>query len=323
MTTGWPDAVDEILGADQVVGFAYVTPARGVVLTPLTNFGVRDRDGGTISPLSTSIGLWKKLERIQRQPRVAIAYHTREHSSSDRGEYVLVQGNASFDSLSDPSWLESNRASWEHFAEPDRPGPLWRWWLRVYHRRVGIQIAVERIVVWPNLACRGVPEVHGAPLPAEPPEPQRPPARGSDPRVDHLQAAATAKRLPNLLLGWTGTDGFPLVVPVQCEGTTERGIVLEPPDGVVPEGGRRAGLLAHSFARYTYGQNQRKHTGWLEPDFEAKPGTSQVLYAPHTKAGYRLPASRLLFRLASGAVTRRGYREGRRAGFLPDRGLRA
>jgi len=103
--------VDEILASDQVVGFAYVTPARGVVLTPLTNFAVRDRDAGTVSPLRTSIGLWKKLERIQREPRVAIAYHTREHGFSDRDEYVLVQGHVSFGSCPIPAgWSRTGPA---------------------------------------------------------------------------------------------------------------------------------------------------------------------------------------------------------------------
>ncbi len=47
MTTRWPDTVDEILGGDHVVMLAYVTPASGVVLTPVTNFAVRPRSGHT------------------------------------------------------------------------------------------------------------------------------------------------------------------------------------------------------------------------------------------------------------------------------------
>jgi hypothetical protein len=120
--------------------------------------------------------------------------------------------------------------------------------------------------------------------------------------------------LPNVLLGWVGADGFPLVVPVAVAGPQEdEGIVLEAPPGLVPRDGRRAGLLAHSFARYTAGQNQRKHTGWLE----AEAGKRRVLYAPHTEAGYHMPSSMLVYRLAAGYGTRRGLRGAREAGFAP------
>src|SRR3954454_24846657 len=89
----WPDAVDEILGGDQVVMLASVTPARGVGLTPVTNFAIRDRAAGTIT-VNTSVGAWRKLERIQREPRVAVVFHTRAHARTRRPEYVLLQGKA-------------------------------------------------------------------------------------------------------------------------------------------------------------------------------------------------------------------------------------
>jgi hypothetical protein len=53
---GWPDPVDEILEGDCVVMFAYVTPASGVVLTPMTNFAVRDRAAGTLTAVNTPSG---------------------------------------------------------------------------------------------------------------------------------------------------------------------------------------------------------------------------------------------------------------------------
>jgi hypothetical protein len=307
-TTGWPAGVDEILGGDQVVALAYVTPARGVVLTPLTNTGLRDRERETITPFSSSVGMWRKLERIQRNPQVAVAYHTREHGFSDRPEYVLVQGNATLSSLSDRGWVERHRENWERFSGPRDVG-LWEPLLRTYHWRVAVEIDIERIVVWPDGQCRGTRELCGAQLPAVP-GPQRPPKNGTRPRLDHERAARRAARLPNVLLGWAGGDGFPVVVPVTIEGTEERGILLRPPPDTVPPGGRRAGLLAHSFARYTVGQNQRKYTGWLEADAE------RVVYAPHTESGYRLPASRFLYRAGAAFVTTRGLRAARRAGFI-------
>ncbi len=171
----WPETVDEILASDQAVAMAQVTPANGVVLTPLTNFGIRDRHAGTVTPLNSSIGMWKKLRALRENPRVAVAYHTRKHAFTERSEYVLVQGTASLSALEDRSWLEHHRENWEHFAGPRDVGPLWEHWLEIYHWRVGIQVEVERVLVWPDLACRGPVQVHGAPLPSEAPAEQRPP----------------------------------------------------------------------------------------------------------------------------------------------------
>jgi hypothetical protein len=314
-TTSWPDTADEILLGDQAVMLAYVTPASGAVLAPLTNFGLHDREARSSSAVNSSVGMWRKLDRIRGNPSVALAYHTREHGYCDRPEYVLVQGRASLSSPH-PRYVESTEAIRESFERlaggNPRGGRLWQWWLRDWHLRVGIEIAVERVMVWPELACRGTPRVYGAPLPAEPPRPQRHPARGSSPRLDHTRAAKRAARMPHVLLGWVGADGLPMVVPVEVVGSDERGIELQAPEGVVPSGGRRAGLTAHWFGRYVIGQNQRVHTGWLEPE----PADGRVVYAPHTKRGYWLPRSKLVYKLAAGFATRRGVREARRAGKL-------
>lgn len=312
-TVSWPRAVDEILAGDQAVALAHVTPASGVVLTPLNNYGVRNREAGTVAPLSSSVGMWRKLDRIQKSPRVTVAFHTREHGFSDRPEYVLVQGYASHSPLSDRGWVERHLEAWERSSGTRDVGPLWERWLRIYHWRVGIEIAVERLIVWPDLACRGVARVYGTALPTEAPQPQRPPRKGTTPRVDHVRVARRASKRPNRLLGWVGADGFPIVVPVEVAGIEEGGILLDAPEGVLPPGGRRTGLLAHSFARYTFGQHKYQHTGWLEVGADG----DRTLYSPHTENGYHLPSSRFLYRLGAGFVTRRGYREGRRAGFLP------
>src|SRR2546427_1465460 len=109
----WPDGVDQILGSDQVVVFAHVTPMGGAVLTPLTNTGLRDRQAGRLTPVSSSVGMWRKLARIRQNPNVAVAYHAREHGFSDRPDYVLLQGRASPSDLSDRAWVERHRVSWE------------------------------------------------------------------------------------------------------------------------------------------------------------------------------------------------------------------
>lgn len=311
--TGWSDAVDEILDGEHAVMLAYVTPARGVVLTPLSNFGLHDRSNGVVT-VNSSIGAWKKLERIRRNPSVALAFHTRAHAAHRHPEYVLVQGRAALGPPID-DYPSSVLANWERL-EPWRDlGKLWKRWMRVYARRVEIRIAVERIVVWPDLACRGRPQVLGTPLPDKPPPSQDPPARGTAPRINPKRAANRARRLPDVLLGWVGTDGLPFVVPVKIGAADQRGIALDAPEGTLPPGGRRAGLTAHWFSRGVVGQRQRVHTGWLE----VGPDAPTAIYAPHTKAAYRMPPSRLIYRTAAGLVTRLRYRQARRAGVsLPE-----
>ena len=308
----WTDSVDEILDSDQVVALAYTTPASGVVLTPLTNFALRDRDKGTLTAVNSSVGVYRKLERIRANPKVALVYHTRTHGFSHRSEYVLVQGTATL-LPPDPHYPKTVQPTWERFAGPVDIGRLWNWWLRVYNLRIPIRIAVERVIVWPDLACGGEATVLGAAPERGDPEPQRPPGKGSGPRIDHHRAAKRAARLDNVLLGWVGADGFPVAVPARPGPAIEAGIPLAVHPGLVPRGGRRAGLLAHEFARYTAGQNQRKHTGWLEAD----PGSSRVTYAPHTEAGYVMPSSMTVYRLAAGWGTRRGYKGAQEAGFAP------
>ena len=309
----WPDPVDEVLAGDQTIMLATVTPANGVVLLPVTNFAVRDRDAGTVTAVNSSVGVSKKLARIRSNPRIALAYHTRARGWTVRPEYVLVQGTAS---LSTPTerYVETIRENFERYAGGHpRGGRLWDRWLRGWHLRMGIELAVERVIVWRNLSCTGTPEVYGAPLLTEPPPPQRPPANGTGPRLDHARAAREAARLPHKQLGWVGADGFPMVAPVEIGPVEERGILLEVAEGLVPRGGRRAGLTSHWFAEFNVGQRQRIHTGWLESEGE------RLVYAPHTRAGYYMPASKLVYKIGAGAATNWGLRAARRRGFMPKR----
>ena len=162
---------------------------------PVNNFAVRDRARGTITAVNSSVGVWRKLDRIRRNPRVALAFHTREHSASASSDYVLVQGTATLSRpIADyPSTILDN---WERFEPWADLHPLWKRWRRVYALRVAIEVAVERIVVWPDLACSGAPTVHGPALPAEPPTPQAPPKKGSGPRLDHVRAARRGQAAP-------------------------------------------------------------------------------------------------------------------------------
>jgi hypothetical protein len=302
----WSDEVDEILASDLAAGFAYLTPAKGVVITPMAPLGVRDRQAGTVT-LTTSQALWKKLDRVRHNPGVAVAYHARDYGLTERPGFVLVQGRASFPTSPDRDWLESITPEWERFLGPRATGLAGRMLEVYYWERVPITIQVERIVVYPDTAAAGPPQVSGAP-PAEPAAPQRPPGGGTAPRVDAGKVAAHARRLPHTLLGWCGSDDMPEVVPATALESGDSGVKLTVPAGTVPAGGRRAGLTSHWFRPQMVGQEQRVHTGWLQSD-----GSDRVEYAPHTKAGYRLPASRLAFTLASGTIAFR-MRKARAAG---------
>lgn len=294
----WTDEVDEILASDLAAGFAYLTPAKGVVITPMAPLALRDRQAGTVT-LTTSQGLWKKLDRVRRNSGVAVAYHAREHGLTDRPGFVVVQGRASFPTVPDRDWLESITPEWERFLGPRATGLPGRLLDVYYWHRVPITIQVERIVAYPDDSAAGTPQVLGAP-PAQPASPQEPPRGGTASRIDAGSVAAHAQRLPHTLLGWCGSDEMPEVVPVASARVGDSAVRLSVPAGAVPAGGRRAGLTSHQFRPRMIGQEQRVHTGWLEGD-----GSEQVVYSPHTKAGYRLPASKLAFTLGSGSIALR------------------
>lgn len=307
LAVDWPDEIDEILGGDLAVGVAYLTPAKGVVIAPMTTLGMRDREAGTIT-LTTSLGLWRKLDRIRRNPGVAIAYHTREHGFTDRPGFVLAQGRGSFSTEPDRAWLEAITPQWERFLGPRTGGPLGRL-LDTYHwQRIAITIAVERIVAWPRSDASGESQTFGSARPA-PPAPQAEPRKGTGPRLSTSKVAADVERLPHALLGWCGTDLLPEVVPVTGASADERGVRLNVPDALLPPGARRAGLTVHSFRPRMVGQEQRMHTGWLERDGDA------VTYAPHTRTGYGLPRSKLAYDLACASLVfrMRGARAARLA----------
>src|SRR4051795_2034538 len=93
MTVSWPDTVDEILAGDMTTALSYSTPAQGAVPSAVAPIGMRDRDAGSVT-FTTSLGFGKKLERIESDPRISLAYHAREHGRSDGSAYVLVEGRA-------------------------------------------------------------------------------------------------------------------------------------------------------------------------------------------------------------------------------------
>jgi hypothetical protein len=310
VSVSWSDEVDEILGGDLAVGLAYLTPAKGVMISPMATLGIRDRDAGTVT-LSSSLSLWKKLDRMRRNPGVAVAYHTRDHAFTDRPGLVLVQGRASFDTTPDREWLESITPQWNKFLGERETGLIGRTQRVYYWERIAIEIQIERILYWTDTGASGDPEVFGSP-PPPPPAPQKPPKKGTGPRVEAGKVAGSVNKLRHTLLGWNGSDDIPDLVPVSGAEETPDGVRLTVPPGRVPPGGRRAGLTAHQFEPKMLGQNQRIHSGWMEADGD------QVVYSPHTRSGYALPASKAMYLFATATLATR-MRAARKAGIAPAR----
>src|SRR5207245_8659128 len=124
MTVRWNDDLDAIFGGDLTVGLGYRTPASGVVVQAVAPIGLRDREKGTLG-FTTSLGFSKKLERIAADPRVAMAFHSREHGSATGARYVLVQGAARVIEKPSPQQRDLIRANAAtHLGAPKR-GFFW------------------------------------------------------------------------------------------------------------------------------------------------------------------------------------------------------
>ena len=298
----WSDREDAILGGDLTAALAYATPAGGAVLTPVAPIGLRDRGAATVG-FTTSLGFGRKLDRIKANPRVALAYHAREHGFATGPGVAIVQGTAGYDAHPDRELLEQRlRPASTRFLGAPRTGFFWGRWLSAYYDdRVLVNVQVQRVISWPDDACEGEPAVAGEPLPAHDPPAQAAPKNGTAPRVDVERTARRAGRLPHVLLGWIGADGLPVIAPVSVRGASSAGLALH---GPLPAGGRRAGLLAHRYERHLVGLQVHQYTGWLQDG----------IYAPHTEKGFRAPSNKTLLLLANGFMARRGLRQARALG---------
>jgi hypothetical protein len=164
------------------------------------------------------------------------------------------------------------------------------------------------MVAWPDLSAVGTMQVSGAVWPG-PPGPQAPPKNGTGPRVDVDRAAGRIAVLPHRMLAYRGADGFPVVVPVGLAGHDQTGLWLVAANGLLPPGGRRAGLLAHAYRPQLVGLSTRTFTGWLEV---AADGTA--LYAPHTSKGFVAPPRKKLLLVSNGLFAKYGMWQARRRG---------
>jgi hypothetical protein len=307
MTVAWCDKIDEVLAGDLTVALGYRTPAGGVVVQAVAPIGLRDRASGSVA-FTTSLGFSKKLERIARDPRVAMAYHAREHGTASGSDFVMIHGRARVIEQPTDEQRTLVRTQATLHLGPPKEGAFWDRWMREYYSvRVPVFVGVERLVHWPDLRCAGTAEVLGDPLAVKPPPPQTPPKNGTGPRIDVARAVRRLRKTAHLLLGFAGADGFPMIVPVSLAGAGPAGIQLDTASPL-PPGGRRAGLLGHSYRPQLIGLETRQHTGWLEVE-----ASGEVRYAPHTETGYTAPPNKTLLLLLNGLMAKRGVRAARRA----------
>ncbi|MEV1045759.1 hypothetical protein [Streptomyces sp. NPDC049916] len=304
----WSDTTHEIMSGDLNVAVAYITPAGGAVVVSVSPLGLTDRSAGRIG-FTTSLGFPRKLERILDNPQVAFAYHTREHGFARPEDFVLAQGDAVVDMHPSAQRLDDVLSATRRFFGPGKSGRIWDWLLREYHRaRVCVDVDVRRITTWPDLTANGPHQVTGAAWP-DPPAEQRPPQKGTAPRLDVDKLARKVGSLPHRLLAYRGADGYPVVVPVKITGHDRTGFRLVTPPGLLPPGGRRAGLLAHSFRPQNVGLAMTTCTGWLT----VHDGT-EASYAPHTATGLAAPPNRTVQALGNGLLAKHGVRRAGRNG---------
>ncbi|MEU3521598.1 hypothetical protein ABZ770_41250 [Streptomyces sp. NPDC006654] len=307
----WSDTVQDVLTGDLVTALAYGTPAGGAVAIPVSPLGLADRDAGTIG-VTTSLAFNGKLRNILRDPRVAMAYHTRDHGFADTDGFVLAQGEAVVPLEPSPEVLAALEPKVTRFLGAMPAGRLWDWVLGDYlDTRVVIDILLKRIASWPDVRAAGDLSVAGAAWP-EPPMPQLPPAKGSGPRLDTGKLHRQVDKLQHQLLAYRGADGHPVVLPVRVTGYDERGLFVEAATGLLPPGGRRAGLTAHSFGPQAVGLANRICTGWLETS-----GNTAV-YAPHTAAGFAAPPMKSVQLFFNGLFAKRNWRKAVREGTLAE-----
>jgi hypothetical protein len=303
----WSAGVDDVIKGDITAAAAYITPAGGAVVTAVAPCGIGQRDAGMLG-YTSSLGFGRKLERIVRDPHVALAYHAREHGFSANPAFVLGQGTASVDLTPSRARLEALAPQAERYLGKVARGPVWDRLLREYYQdRVFVDIAVERIVAWPDLGASGGMEVAGAAWPG-PADPQPPPKNGTAPRVDVAKAAGRIATLPHRVLAYRGADGFPVIVPVQIAGHDEAGLRLVVPGGLLPPGGRRADLLAHAYRPQLVGLSTRLFTGWLDVSGDG------AVYAPHTSKGFVAPPRKDLLLVLNGLLAKYGLWQARRHG---------
>nr|WP_221383182.1 hypothetical protein [Actinoplanes polyasparticus] len=325
MAVVWSDEVQSVFAGDLVAAAAYLTPAGGAVVIPVSPIGLVNRVAGSVA-ITTSLAFPRKLQRLSQEPRTAVAYHTRQHGFATSSRFVLAQGTAVIPDGPSPEHLALINEHADKFFGETPTGPFWDWALREYlEHRLVIDIPLSRVASWPlarrsgaswtdtdgSTDASGPPEVSGTPWPL-PPEPQEPPAKGTGPRVDTAKFARQAQKLPHQVLAFRGSDGFPVIAAVRVTGYSDRGLHVDAAPGVLPPGGRRSGFAAHAYRPQAAGVSCRIGTGWLEVT------EGSAVWAPHTSGGFSSPPGKTFHLLGNGLLSKYLIAKMRRSGALDE-----
>lgn len=304
----WSERVDGILGGDAIAVLGLVTPAAGVVLIPVAPVGMRDRVEGTVT-FTSSLGYWRKLERIDRNNRVALLYSDRSHGHSEDPLTVLVQGDASIESCPNETFLdELFQVDMPRFFGLTPQGVVWDRLTHVYNRvRVRVTVSVKRLLAW-DPASGDVVETRGDPPPPKP-RPQRVTAGGTGPRVSIRGTARRAARLRTTCLGYVGHDTYPVLTQVNIMDHSTDGLDLSSVRRL-PQGGRRASLFSQTFGPQLTGVSVQHLSGWLHVSQDG------LRFSPHRARGFTAPFGMRFATFVGSIQTRVGLRKARQKGLV-------
>ncbi len=287
MRVSWPDEVDRVLGGDLTAALAYVTPAGGTVVAGVSPCGLRDRDAGTVT-FTTSFGFGKKLERIERDPHVALAYHAREHGLADGPLFVLVQGTrpcrprarrgVEREGARPRHRPVHGRAAPGRAVGPPAAGVLRRPGADHRRRRADRRVAVARLLGRARGARLATARRPAAPVAAQ----EREPARGWTPRKPRASWPSAPTSSPR---GARPTATRPWWRPAHRRREPRAGSGIERAPSL-PPGGRRAGVLAHAY--------EKKLTGAEGPPAHAVGSTRRRCTRPTPQTGFAAPKNKTL-----------------------------
>ena len=207
--------------------FVHLTPAKGVVPTPMAALGPARSRGRNRDRDDRDRRCTRSLRRCAATPRSPSPSTPASTLTAAAPSSSSSRAAALFPDEPDREWLESITPQWEHFLGPRSTGLAGAWMSDYYWVRVPIVIEVERIVALDTPFSELPPTVYGAPLPPEPAS-QSTPKNGTRPRVGTQRVAADARRLPHTICSWAGGDGFPMAAEVRVVGASDEGIRSPP-----------------------------------------------------------------------------------------------